>query len=639
MAEHYRLADVEISRAGGQQVAVYSRVSAAAQVLSNEEAAMLRHCRDWLPLDEHAKSWSRERELAPLQAISAGYGPAWLSWLIKPLWRYADRRREAVPVDPALLEKTEQRLRDLAAKRFLVSSESLVEECRRHATGETLPLIASIGITTRNRPEVLKRGLISHFKNRRQYDRATDYVIVDDATEPESQKRTHDLLDELRREHGVTIRYAGQTERRSFAQALTKESGAHPDVVDFALFGLPNCPITTGSARNSLLLATAGDRFVMVDDDSVCRLAVCPETDTGLAFTSKRDPTEFWFFADPETTLREAQFAEADFLGLHEQLLGRSIADCLPADANTNGVDAHATEPAFDCRLRRWGGRVRASMAGVLGDSGIGSTGYLFLDAESQKRLTRSEDAYMAAVRSRQVLRSVRHTTISEGTSCIAVNLGLDNRSLLPPFIPVQRNSDGLFARTLRLCFRDGYLGYLPWAMLHAPEKPRQQTLDDYWRHVRQVRTADLIIHLMQAGGAPYDGLTDAAALRRLGGQFEEWGSVKGEAFRELLQKQLWLSAGSVFSNRTNPQVPPADIEFYARLRKKYADILRERVTEEDYLLPSDLADAGDREQVQTLSRDIIRRFGQLLQAWPDIYAAALRLRSKGVELAPPLAD
>jgi hypothetical protein len=635
----YRTADIEISRAGGQHAAVYSRVSAAAEVLSNEEAAMLRHCRDWLPLEEHAESWSRERELAPLQALSAGHGPAWLAWMLGPVLRYAERRRDSVPTDSAHTERTRRRLQDLAAKGFLVSAESLVEECRRRASPETLPPIASIGITTRNRTAVLRRGLASHFENRQRYGRSTDYVIIDDADDAESESHTRALLIELRRELGMAVRYAGRAERRHFAKAVMAESGVPADLVEFALFGLPQCPITTGSARNSLLMATAGDRFVMVDDDSVCRLTPCPTLEHGLSLTSRRDPTEFWFYADPETALREAQPAEADFLGLHETMLGREAADCLPTPADVSTLNLETIKPGFDCRLRLWGGRVRGTMAGILGDSGIGSTGYLFIDAESQKRLTRSETDYLAAVRSRQVLRSVRRTTISEGTSCVAVNLGLDNRSLLPPFIPVQRNSDGLFARTLRLCCRDGYLGYLPWTVLHAPERPRQQNLEDYWRHIEQIRTADLVIHLMQASGAPYDGLSDAASLRRLGAQFEEWGSLGSDEFRELLQKQVWRSVGSVFSSQHSSEAPPAEQEFYARLRQKYTDVLRDRVTEEDYLLPSDLAHLGDKEQVHSLGREIIRRFGQLLQAWPEIHAAALRLRAKGVELATPLSD
>jgi hypothetical protein len=302
-------------------------------------------------------------------------------------------------------------------------------------------------------------------------------------------------------------------------------------------------------------------------------------------------------------------------------------------------LDLHAAEPGFDRRLRLWGGQLRVTMAGVLGDSGIGATGYLFVDAESQKRLTRSEAEYLAAVRSRQILRCVRRTTISEGTSFLAANLGLDNRSLLPPFMPVQRNSDGLFGRLLRLCFRDAYMGHLPWAVLHDPERPRQQDLEAYWQHIRNVRTPDLMAHLLQASDAPYDGLGDAASLRRLGAQFSDWGSLDAMEFEEVLRKQVWRSAATVFSTASNPERPPAEQEFYARYRQKYADILRERVTERDYLLPSDLQQAGGEEQVRALVQEIVRRFGELLQAWPEIYSAALRLRARGVELAPLLTE
>ena len=637
MPPHYRIADIEISRAGNEHVAVYSRVSGAAEVLPNEEAAMLRQCGSWLPLEQHAKGWLRQQELAPLQALSAGHGPRWAAWALKPLLRHAERRRESLAVDAGQLNKAKQRLEELARKGFLVTAESLLDACRPRPTPATLPPIASIAITTRNRRGVLRRGLVSHFENSRQYGRSTEYVIIDDANGADSENGTRAELLSLSREFEAPIRYAGRPERRRYAAALAQESGAPVDLVEFALSGLPACPITTGAARNSLLLATAGDRFVMVDDDSVCRLAQCPSLEQGTALTSRRDPTEFWFFADPQSTLEKTSFVDADFLGLHEALLGRLAGECLPQAAELESLDLHSAAPAFDRRLRLWGGHVRATMAGVLGDSGIGSTGYLFVDAESQKRLTRTEANYLAAVHSRQVLRTVRQTTISEGTSCIAVNLGLDNRSLLPPFIPVQRNSDGLFARTLRLCFRDAYLGYLPWAVLHEPERPRQQGLEEYWRHIRQVRTPDVVTHLLQASDAPYDGLGDAASLRRLGGRFEDWGSLDAVEFEEVLRKQVWRSVAGVLSGQRSPEVPPAGQEFYARHRRKYAGILRQRVTERDYFLPSDLQHAGGQEQVCALGREIIRRFGQLLRAWPEMYAAALRLRVRGVELAPLL--
>jgi hypothetical protein len=637
MPLHYRIADVELSRAGDGQFAAYSHVSAAAVVLSNHEAALLRSCQSWLPLEEHALNWCRRQQLAPLETLTST--KRWAAWALKPILSHVERRRESLPVAVGEAARTKQRLEELAQKGFLVSAESFAEDCRRHA-GSTGPSpIASIGITTRNRAGVLRRGLVSQIENRRQYERSTGYVIIDDGADTGAQSRTRAELVALRRDLGAAIRYAGRAERRRFAAALARESGLSGELIEFALFGLPACPVTTGAARNCLLLATAGDRLVMVDDDSVCRLAACPAREQGFALTSRRDPTEFWFFADPQSTLKHAGFTDIDFVGLHESLLGRAAGDCLPAAVDLHRLDLRSASPAFDSRLRLWGGRVRATMAGVVGDSGIGATGYLFVDSESQKRLTLSEESYLAAVCSRQVLRCVRRPTISEGTSCIAVNLGLDNTSLLPPFIPVQRNSDGLFARTLRLCFRDGYLGYLPWVMLHEPDRPRQHSLDDYWRHIRQVRTPDLVIHLMQASGAPDGEPGEAAALRRLGAQFETWGALDEGAFDELLQRQVWRSVAGVLSGANHPEAPPAEQDFYERYRQKYAGILRERVTEREYLLPYDLQQTCSEVDVRALARQIIRRFGELLQAWPEMYSAAVRLRERGLELAPLLVE
>ena len=45
---------------------------------------------------------------------------------------------------------------------------------------------------------------------------------------------------------------------------------------------------------------------------------------------------------------------------------------------------------------------------------------------------------------------------------------GLDNRVLLPPFFPVQRNSDGIFGLMLQKSTWHG-TAFLPSVLLHAP--------------------------------------------------------------------------------------------------------------------------------------------------------------------------
>jgi hypothetical protein len=278
-------------------------------------------------------------------------------------------------------------------------------------------------------------------------------------------------------------------------------------------------------------------------------------------------------------------------------------------------------------------------MAGIAGDSGIGVTAYLFVDAASQARLTRSEQDYLAAVSSRQVFRAVRRATITDGTTCVAVNLGLDNRGLLPPFIPVQRNSDGLFASELRACFHDACLGHFPFAILHDPEQTRRQNLSNYWERKRQLRTPELLAHLMSGRAMPQHAINAAAALRDFGANLLDIGSMADADFQETLRRQVWSASGVDPESSAAPQIPPAVAPFYRRYREQHFQLLRESITQERYLAPWDLQALGAPEEVQRLTRELVRRFGELLAAWPEIHAAALRLRARGVELAPRLEE
>ena len=46
---------------------------------------------------------------------------------------------------------------------------------------------------------------------------------------------------------------------------------------------------------------------------------------------------------------------------------------------------------------------------------------------------------------------------------------GFDNRLLLPPFFPVQRNADGIFGLVLQKCVDGSRVAFLPSVLLHAP--------------------------------------------------------------------------------------------------------------------------------------------------------------------------
>ena len=135
---------------------------------------------------------------------------------------------------------------------------------------------------------------------------------------------TEAMLRDFQRESGLPVRFAGLAEREAYAEAIAHEGRVNPGTARFALLGDERCGVTTGSARNCLLLDSASTRVVLADDDGLCRMARPPEAQDGLDLVSQNDPTQFWFYESRDALHRSLSFTdEVDLLGLHEELLGR----------------------------------------------------------------------------------------------------------------------------------------------------------------------------------------------------------------------------------------------------------------------------------------------------------------------------
>jgi hypothetical protein len=581
---------------GGGLELVYAGVSKSTTRISAAAAACIQSCSQFRTIEQHAAAWRKQ-----------GSGES----------------------ESRLAED----LRRHAAAGLLISDEQLIAHCKSATRIENSPpAIAAIGTSTRNRPSLLKRGLSSFLDNARARTRSVEIVVIDDGATPAERSATQEALAALARESGAAIRYAGRPERQSFADDLAAEAGVPPDVVRFALLGDTSAAITTGAARNGLLIDTIGDQFLMIDDDSVCQVAPCPQKESGVALDARTNPTELWFYRDRASLLRDTAFVEQDPLALHETILGRPVADCLPAAERASEVDLRYATADFAQRLWANPGRVLATSAGVVGDSGMGSTAYLALPPDSQARLVRSEADYASAVVNRQILRAPLRTTITRGTFCAGASLGLDNRALLPPFVPIGRNSDGLFARTLLRCFRDGYKGYLPWAVLHDPLPPRAQSLEGAESDAKRIR----LTHILRALIVP-DAFTQspdsAQNVRGLGEELIEIASQPPADFQRAIKGRLVKSAALYLTAIEQAMKAAGGPEFYARRQKEHRQRLIEALTTDEYFVPRDLGDVPT-EEIQRITQSVVLQFGQVLRDWPAIVAAAQSLRSRGRKLA-----
>jgi hypothetical protein len=235
-------------------------------------------------------------------------------------------------------------------------------------------------------------------------------------------------------------------------------------------------------------------------------------------------------------------------------------------------------------------------------------------------------------------LRAAGCWTVGDSKTCMAGNLGLDHTALLPPFSPVQRNSDGLFARLLQRCFDDAAMGYLPYAVLHDPLSQRIHSVDDWFKDIRRTRFSWLVIALLRAWpGQTEPHESPGRALASLGKFFENAAAGSLDDLIERIRLQLLDQAAAGLHAPDRHQDPglPA---FYRDLRTKRAKVEREAMASPQYLTPRDLlVDGRDEDSARLLAQQLILRFGRLLQAWPEIQAAAVRLRLRGERLTQPV--
>ena len=587
---------------------VYSKASNTRRILPSYQAALLNHCWEFRTLDEHARNIYQER---------------------LGNWSQVGTTVSESP-GPIRIESIKKQLSQLAEDGLLVSDFDVLERCK-YSTDQKkgAPQIASVGVVTRDRPESLLRCLESYIDNCKRHGREIDFVVMDDSESVGARGETRQMLRGLSERHEVEISYAGLEEKLQYAEALIAESEAPPEVVKFALFGLEGCGRTTGANRNALLLHTAGDPVLSVDDDTVCQLGTIHGTKHGLALDSKGEGfIKFWYFPNRASALQSVIVNNEDVLADHEQLLGKTIDECISKCSDLADIELGNISHKLLEGMHR-SGRIGVTISGVIGDSGMHTpTGCLALEAESRERMVKSEADYHSAWNSREMIRAANRLTISDSAWCMATVLGLDNRSLLPPFMPVYRHQGGLFGLTLRACFDDVYFGHLPSTILHAPMEPRSYSTDEVLKSATKFRFCDLAAACIRSAYFRLGMSDERERLLALGKHLMELGNLALSDFEELARFQIWRFMSNYIMTLENLlKLHREKPEFWAKDVRRFVGILRETLIKDLYLVPQDVAEGRESIEIRCQTQRLIYKFGELIYWWREVVNGAKRLR------------
>ncbi|MGD2064493.1 MAG: hypothetical protein PVF51_13045 [Nitrospirota bacterium] len=589
--ERYRAADLVAAPAGGGEALVYRRGAGASHCLSESAVDLLQRCTTFRTLDDHCQTLARDLHL-----------------------------------DASLHAPVRNELEQLVALGLLTSHESVWQEALAAydvTTEGAPPGIATVAVVTCDRPDAALRCVESVIEAARRHGRDPALVVSDDSRDPASAARLRDAIDRLATDYPA-VTHTGRAEREGLATALAAELGDDREVrgaLRFALFGSPD-EITPGANRNALLLHHAGRPFLSLDDDTVCRVAAAPGSEDGLAVSSLPDPSQFWFYPDRGAALTAHEWQEVDPVALHEDYLGRTAAACV---ADLGGPERLDLDQADATLLRRLGtgGRVAVTATGLAGDSGMGSAAYfLTLRGASRERLLAD---YATFRDTRAVVRAVTRPTLSTGAFLMTPCVGLDATRLLPPFLPVGRNEDGAFAHLLRIVAPDALIAHSPWAIYHDPPESRAFSPEALHTPLTTLSPAQAITLALTASPLGPDG-DPATRLERAARALQDVAALADADFVELLYLQRLAQIGRHIAHLDESlRLYDGDPAPWADDLTAAIEAARDSLHRPADLLPAALGDPAER---LGAARDLLRRFGLLLAAWPTLFAAARRLNA-----------
>lgn len=623
----YRVFDVNASPLGSGRILLHSKRSGVTKALSLPDAKKLLACQTFNTLQDHALTYAQQTSSIKLRnrSKSETLRGRLQDWMVSFQLRSAAGSERIGKASQSI----QLELAALAEEGFLISEEELLADIctsahRSNGRGASPRRITSIGIPTRGRPDSLKRAMTSYAANCRANGREVKFVIADDSRRPSVQEENRKVL-YRRKKEGTDVRYLGRDQRVEYARALADRADVPFEVAKFGLLGDDRCKGTCGAARNALLLYTAGEMCLQVDDDTVASVAPAPRYEEKLVLTSRSGLHELWFFEAIEAAKKAVSFSEEDVCGLHEQLLGMSLSDRLiTARTRDEAICIDEVSPRFVKNVQRHGAGVAVSFIGTLGDSGSESNGHIiFAEGESYRRLTRTKKDYQSGIRTRQIIKAPVSPTISDGRYCMTTNIGLDNRVLLPPFMPVQRNGDGVFGNVLRMCFHQAYSGHVPFVVLHDPLEQRAALTESV-----SLRTNDILIRLLGASEAQWSRVSEVANLQAVGRFLTDVASLSASDFEDVIWTVVTHSVGARIRHAEKrlgkAHGRPA---YWAKDVQRHIASVEEAVTQSSFFAPSDLQ--GSVEERRALFQELVGAYGRLLVYWPAMVEAAKALRAE----------
>ena len=489
--------------------------------------------------------------------------------------------------------------------------------------------IGTIGIITADRPRMLARCLSDATTHLRHFDRRTRIIVVDGSQREDSRRRNEAACRHACADQAVT--YVSQNAREGAVRQLSRLGLDRRALAGSLTSG------HFGSNRNVLQLLTAGEPLLMVDDDVRWLTWRAADANPVPAFVQGAGSPDVRFWYDSRRSGRGSYSHDYRSAGSARGIAGEERLDSVPggcgserrlsvrvAPSRIERADACPLDAGWSRRGFRLAVRVPSSARTDLG-----------------RHVSSSDPAVLArALSSREVQRVASRPAITRDASCMTLCTAVDNAELTPPFMPMGRNEDGMFAAMLAVTDTRALFGHLPVGIVHDSHRPSARLPDDL-PSARESRFADLAMTIVEiaAGLPPPESV--GHGLRRLSQVAHNVAGLPHADFVEFLTQVFLTGKGRTITRIEELLALPASDSWRAAA-ERYRDALLTTIVSPDLCRIVEFSALPVNDAVRACATTL-HAWGEILGAWNEIWQHArehkeelfIECRGPAVSLAP----
>lgn len=474
------------------------------------------------------------------------------------------------------------------------------------------PCVSGIASLTCDRVDLFTRSLASIADELIKSNRNILIAVSDDSLQVNTRNEKRRITSEIRDLHDIDTVYMGLEEKTAFLDILRESLPAgFNDSLNFMFSGNRDLTYIKGSGanRNAVLAAFADKRFISIDDDVEIKPRMIPGASADITFVSG-DPDPDVFFS-------------------HDIKMIESVIEPFPGDPfrfydSFTGADLPGLVPGAGS------GKVAASMAGYYGGRWFQRPYTFFLPDGRLRDITfGSKENYKKTKYRMLGCIQAANVVISGSPLFIGGAIGIDASTIVPPFEPVVRCSDNLWAELLQYYNKEYMIASLPFALYHDWTEKLSFTEKDFKKI-----GADLGINmtlLFSAVAQKTSCPEGADPFVCFGKALVELSEMPHSKWMDMC-RSIWYGYVGSMTETLNGLLVKYDRQpkYWAKDVDKFLDRIRSQSMDVASFVPRELHAAGSPEEAGRVHRKMLYDYGMLLVNWSRIWDEICKLNESG---------